>query len=231
MTPRRSLPADDAAASDLSLPDLAHQLNGLLDGSMRSLRLAHRALGALPEDARHAEAMERLRRAESSMHDIADLLERVMVGRTGAAGILGTERGLADEVVHTVEGLAACAADGVVAVDYHIDPAIAHLPAGPLGALLHNALRNAIEACIRAKVADARVAVAVTLEGSTIEVAVRDNGPGFDAGAPPDGHGLGLGVCRRIVGELGGTIDVGPAGDAPGAHLRARVPLERLRSS
>ena len=79
-------------------------------------------------------------------------------------------------------------------------------------------------------------------EGEDWSVTVTDTGPGIPADArtkvfepfyrlPRDersgseGHGLGLAICRELVDQMGGTIEIGPAVE-PGTLVTVRLPVE-----
>jgi len=49
-------------------------------------------------------------------------------------------------------------------------------------------------------------------------------GRGEQAGGYPHGHGLGLELCRRIVADLGGHLELADRPGGPGALLRVVVP-------
>lgn len=59
--------------------------------------------------------------------------------------------------------------------------------------------------------------------GGALEVEVSDDGCGIAPGTRP---GIGLVSMRERASELGGTLDVGPAG-RQGTRIRARLPLRR----
>ncbi len=90
--------------------------------------------------------------------------------------------------------------------------------------VLHNLVRNAAEAlqggAVRAA-EGARIVIATRGAGGgdTVQVAVRDNGPGIGSEqlgrlfepfftTKPGGMGLGLSLCERLVETLGGRIEV-----------------------
>jgi len=108
---------------------------------------------------------------------------------------------------------------------------------GRLRQLLHNLLKNALEA-VR-EVADARITVTTRIADGggmkQIELCVDDNGPGIEPGVlenifepyvstKPKGSGLGLAIVKKIVEEHGGTISAGN-GEAGGAQIRIRMLL------
>jgi len=66
------------------------------------------------------------------------------------------------------------------------------------------------------------VSVTVATRGDGLEIEIRDDGRGFDSGAPAAGFGL-LGMRERLA-LVGGSLDVaGAAGQ--GTTVRARIPL------
>ncbi|MGD8313027.1 MAG: ATP-binding protein, partial [Gammaproteobacteria bacterium] len=109
--------------------------------------------------------------------------------------------------------------------------------AGRLRQLLHNLLKNALEA-VR-DVPDACVTVIThVLEAdgrSYVELWVEDNGPGFEPGVldnvfepyvstKPKGSGLGLAIVKKIVEEHGGIIGAETM-ETGGARVRIRLQL------
>ena len=106
--------------------------------------------------------------------------------------------------------------------------------AGRLRQLLHNLIKNALEA-VR-EVPDARIIVSTgsvsAMEANQIELCVDDNGPGFEprvlenifepyVSTKPKGSGLGLAIVKKIVEEHGGTISAESSQDG-GALVRIR---------
>jgi len=78
-------------------------------------------------------------------------------------------------------------------------------------------------------------------EGEDWSVTITDTGPGIPADArtkvfepfyrlPRDersgseGHGLGLAICRELVDQMGGTIEIGPSVE-PGTLVTVRLPV------
>ena len=232
--PSRQPPGD----SGLSLRQLAHELNSLLDGSLRCLRLAERALdeSELPRNPDLDTVLHRLRMAEDGMKDIAVVLNRAMSGPVSDAELLRSERTVGEELEHVLARISPMAEER--SVQLHVDLAddAAALPAGPLGPVLLNALRNAIEACGTSRAAERRVKTSITVNrrGSELTILIPDTGPGLGDSASPGrsnkagGHGIGLGVCRDILAELGGRFEIGNAPFGRGAVMQAHVPLASL---
>ena len=109
--------------------------------------------------------------------------------------------------------------------------------AGRLRQLLHNLIKNALEA-VKGR-PDARITVSTGAvdgpEKSQIELCVEDNGPGFEqdvlenifepyVSTKPKGSGLGLAIVKKIVEEHGGKISA-ESGKAGGALVRVRLLL------
>jgi nitrogen fixation/metabolism regulation signal transduction histidine kinase len=114
---------------------------------------------------------------------------------------------------------------------------------GQLRQLLHNLLRNAIEAggetapppiCLSTRELETR-------GGRWLELEVLDRGPGFPAAvleqpfepyvtSKPGGSGLGLAISRKIVSDHDGVIEIG---NQPGGGARAviRLPLQSASRS
>lgn len=93
------------------------------------------------------------------------------------------------------------------------------LPSTPVRQAILNLLLNAVAAAPTGS----EVTLRTTFDGATLRVAIQDQGAGMpesaanlltggEASAPlRDGGGLGLWTTRRIVADLGGTIDVARA--------------------
>jgi nitrogen fixation/metabolism regulation signal transduction histidine kinase len=109
-----------------------------------------------------------------------------------------------------------------VQVDLDLDPAIERIEAdaGRLRQILHNLIRNAVEALEGQ--ADGWLGISTRAQGErgagVARIVVEDNGPGFPADAvdrvfdpyvtsKPKGTGLGLAIVKKLVEEHGGWID------------------------
>ena len=119
----------------------------------------------------------------------------------------------------------------------HTGPARIEGDAGRLRQLLHNLVKNGLEA-VNGN-ADARIMVAtqtMQVNGTDyIELSVSDNGPGFAAGVidnvfepyistKPKGSGLGLAIVKKITEEHGGLITVKNM-QSGGALIRIRLQM------
>jgi signal transduction histidine kinase len=222
-----------AEAGGLSVSALAHELNSLLDGSMRHLRLADRTIDGL--DAVDGDPLRsvqsRLRVAEAALQDMARVLARVMDGARVDGDALRSPRTIGEEVEHLMAALRPSAERQSVTLSASIDAAAFAMPAGVLGAVIMNALRNAIEACAEAPGESQRVETTIrTLAADDlVQIVVEDTGPGVPDGViEPRGYGLGLETCRTLVDSLGGSLELRNADEGRGAVLEVRVPRGSL---
>ncbi len=103
--------------------------------------------------------------------------------------------------------------------------------------LLHNLIKNAIEAQSQVNVASVLLQTRLfsARRGQFVELTVEDAGPGLPSEAldrlfepyvtsKPKGSGLGLAIVKKIVEEHGGSVSAGnsPSG---GARIRVRLPV------
>ena len=119
------------------------------------------------------------------------------------------------------------------------DP-ILRADAGRLRQLLHNLLKNSLEAIGDTRKPHVEVSTRDVVEGSRswIELAVADNGPGLPEGfgerwfepyttSKSKGTGLGLAVAKKIAEEHGGSIRAENR-DGGGAVFTVRLPRESV---
>lgn len=106
--------------------------------------------------------------------------------------------------------------------------------------VLLNLLRNSTEEIARVDSASREVAIAARLapgDPGFVELAVRDNGPGFSreiadrlfkafATTKPAGTGLGLSISRSIIEAHGGRIWIAEDGSWQGADVRFTLPID-----
>lgn len=121
-----------------------------------------------------------------------------------------------------------------------------------LGEVITNLLRNALEALVRPDGAATGIIAPQTREPQVdlkvhpigappgLELIVDDNGPGIPESKRPElfrpffttkaqGTGLGLALCRKILREHGGSIEI-EANPTGGARFLMRLPLGEQRS-
>lgn len=136
--------------------------------------------------------------------------------------------------------------DGLPTVELNLDEALGEVQADQvrIRQLLHNLIRNAIEAMDGQN--NGKLSISTRLErvGSKeiAEIKVSDNGPGIDAATMEHlfdpyvttkrkGTGLGLAIVKKLVEEHGGTV-IAENLDESGACIMVRLPVkETSRSS
>jgi two-component system sensor histidine kinase KdpD len=111
------------------------------------------------------------------------------------------------------------------------------VPADPV--LVEQVLVNLLENASRHTPAGTPIDIAASRDGDRVRVEVFDRGPGLapgtearvfekfyrGAGAPAEGSGLGLTICRGIVAAHGGTIEAANRPEG-GASFRFTLPID-----
>lgn len=101
--------------------------------------------------------------------------------------------------------------------------------------VVYNLIINAMEAIAGAGVPDGRIVISSTVRDGRVRVTFQDNGPGigvpqreqvFDAFYTTKGSGMGMGlaICRSVIGAHGGTLLIEDS--EQGARLSFDLPLE-----
>jgi nitrogen fixation/metabolism regulation signal transduction histidine kinase len=125
----------------------------------------------------------------------------------------------------------------------HAEDIVINIDASRFRQVLHNLLKNAIEAC-----EDANLSVDIVISYHTIdinehnwlEVTIRDHGPGMPepiidklfepyATTKKKGTGLGLAIVKKIIEEHGGDVWAENL-ETEGTNMIIRLPLEDVRS-
>jgi nitrogen fixation/metabolism regulation signal transduction histidine kinase len=144
-----------------------------------------------------------------------------------------------DKLVHEVVDLYRAQESGIeIILKTDSDLPEVEADVGRIRQILHNLIRNAIEAlehttdgCIEVSVSAAEV-----LEVEVVEIVVADNGPGFHTGpvsqvfdpyvtTKPKGTGLGLAIVKKLVEEHAGTIQAENRKEG-GAVIRIELPID-----
>jgi signal transduction histidine kinase len=224
------------------LTALTHDLANLLDGSMRCLGLARRALGRELAVVGAEEIDETRRQVDTTVYGalerMADLVQAAM---RGSAAVVSPGEGggraitLQEAIAHAARVVAPEALGLKVRVDVSFSDELAGLPAGPLYTVVLNGLRNALESIGRlpesARRDGGRVQILALVRQSPragrrfVIIEVLDDGAGIRSAAAgarafeignsskPGGMGVGLALAREVVREVSGTIELRPRPD------------------
>lgn len=183
-----------------------------------------------------ADVTQRLQSAEQGMRQMATLLRQWLQASHFATPATAVPKQNNDDdangevsqtasIGHVVEMAMRLATpqarDHGIALAAQIDPSVADIPAGPLYHAIANALRNAIDAIAQSPtpVDSPRIELVIFLDRDHLVIKIDDNGPGIGPEmldkhgdcrigetSKPDGHGLGLTLCRDTADSLGGTL-------------------------
>ncbi|MEQ9096057.1 MAG: ATP-binding protein [Phycisphaerales bacterium] len=235
------------------LTSLAHDLNNLLDGSMRQLALARQSLDA-ELSASAVQELDGVRQhvntAYQAMERMCDILHATLSGAPGGPGSPTIARGapisLAEAAEHALAVVGPAAAEALAKLEGRLEPGVERVAAGPIYPLILNGLRNAIEAVERSG-KPGKVTLSLRLEedegdGTQVVLEIRDSGPGLDLSVASSrlfepgvtskekGFGLGLAISAEVARDMGGTLELTPSRGG-GAVLRARYPVPQDRGA
>ncbi len=215
---------------------LAHEIkNPLTPIQLSAERLRHKYLDTMSED--EAQVLDRA--THTIVQQVEAMKEMVNAFSDYArAPDMDVGRFSLDKLVHEVVDLYR-AQDSGVDIVVTSDPAMPLIDAdiGRVRQILHNLVRNAIEALENTKHGRVEVHVS-TAEIDGVEIAqirVEDNGPGFQTGSvtqvfdpyvttKPKGTGLGLAIVKKLVEEHMGTIRADNRKEG-GALISIRLPM------
>ena len=185
-------------------PDLALATSALVDITADGRR-ASDVIASMRQLLQRGDAREEPIDLHALVHDVADLLRSEAIGRGVAIVTEGSARAL---------------------------PPV-HGDLLQIKQLLINLLVNAIEAAASVASGPRRVEAVTSLQGSELEIVIRDSGPGLPGDAErlfqpfvthrPGGLGMGLTISRTIAEAHGGHL-WGETGD-DGAVFTLRLPL------
>lgn len=224
------------------LTALTHDLANLLDGSMRCLGLARRALGRELAVVGAEEVEETRRQVDTvygALERMADLIQAAMRGSASVAGspsIAASRPITLQEAIAHAARMVAPEAQGLrVRIDVSFADELAAVPAGPMYTVILNGLRNALESIGRlpesARRDGGRVEVLAMARNSPkagrrfLVIEVLDDGAGIRSAAQgarafrigssskPGGLGVGLALAREVAREVAGTIELRPRPD------------------
>ncbi len=217
------------------LARLAHEIRNPLSSLDIHVQLLEEDLGALAPQNREQLAA-RLEIIHGELHRLEGIVDRFL--RLAGPSALDLEAvEIPKLVAHVCELLRPEASGREIEIVARVEESVPHLRAdsGRLTQALLNLLINAIQAVERRGKID--VHAAVSADGYSLVLEVRDNGPGippeklasiFDPyfTTKPEGSGLGLWIAQQIAVAHGGSLQ---ATDAPGggAVFTLLLPVER----
>ncbi|MBY0114297.1 MAG: HAMP domain-containing histidine kinase [Phycisphaerales bacterium] len=201
--PRSITRVDSGPAQIDRVAALVHELDNLLDGSLRCVGLAVRTLNAESGAVGLSEidsVRHQLETAAKALERMAGLVHAAMRGRSYSIGSLTTDDAptvsLRDAIEHAADVMRLSAQQHHTTISVEVDPDIADCPSGPLYSALLNGIKNAVESVVAV---GGRGAVQVTcrveatatsrsrVPGSTtrwVRINIADDGAGLARGVP-----------------------------------------------
>ena len=185
---------------------IAREVHDAISQHLFGLRMIAAGMVRADPENQQAEAIERI--SEEALRDVQALLVELRPASLDGAGLAPALQEICTAYHHRLG----------VTVDARLDNVTVPAP------VEHALLRITQEACTNAvRHGNARrLTVSMTRQDGHVELAVRDDGTGFDPAAPHAGSGLTH--IRDRVTELGGTVHIDSA-PGHGATLTARVPV------
>jgi len=238
----RSVTRPDSASNQVDrLSALVHELDNLLDGSLRCVSLAARTLDGSIGAVGIVEiesVRKQLETASKALERMAGMVHAAMQGRAIPIGtVLDGDTPavtLAEAIEHAADVMRHAATTHQTTIELHIDEAVGMNPSGPIYPAVLNALKNALESI---EAAGGRGTVSVhcraecgpktrtkaATQWACIEIL--DDGAGmprgvtssrlFDAGfsTKSEGRGIGLALSRSLLERMGGHAEISPRDD------------------
>ncbi|MET3134206.1 two-component system OmpR family sensor kinase [Oxalobacteraceae bacterium GrIS 1.11] len=216
------------------LHDVSHELRSPLARLQAAIGLAHQQPDKLQA------SLERIERESVRMDKLVGELLTLSRLEAGALQAGGEDISIADIIEDIVGDARFEAAARGLRIDVSGDADwLVHGRADLLGRALENVVRNAI----KHSPPDGTVEVALSATGQQLRIEVLDRGPGvaeaeikaiFEpffraAGAPADGHGLGLAIARHVILAHRGGIAARNR-DGGGLCIEMVLPLAGARS-
>jgi signal transduction histidine kinase len=180
--------------------------------------------------------------AASLAEDLSQIEDSIQVSRRIFGGMLRFARGgtvpdAGADVRQSVDNTLAILKEGLsrrgIQIELAIEPGLPSLPGlrGDMEQLFLNLLTNARDAMPTG----GHLTVSARRAGASLELAVEDTGTGIASehlpkimepfySTKPGGNGLGLSICRSIVWQLRGKLDIRSA-PGQGTRVSAVIPL------
>ncbi len=205
---------------------LAHEINNPLEGMSNYLHLAREALARNET----ATSERRLAEVQHGLERVAAIARRVL-DHAGQGRLPDRELDLGEVIAQSVELVRVRREFASIRFDLDLVLERVHVRGSPvtLGQVFLNLVLNACEA----QPGGGEVRVGCRREGEWAVAHVADRGPGVPPAvrdrifepfeSTKRSLGLGLSICRSIVGEHGGTIEV-EDGASGGAVFRVKLP-------
>ena len=240
----RAAKAARAAAPAITPDQLAHELNNLLDGSLRGVGMTLRRIDDLPvDDVTREKLKQYLGTADHAMRQMVDVIDRFANqpadGTASLNHLMHAPGTMLDALTHAVNVYGPAIEQRGIELVTRLAPEVSDLPAGPIYTALANAINNALQAIERSNDEAHRITVRLVDDAENpghLLIEVTDTGVGLDPRligqdggflfgitTRAQGHGVGLGVCRQIAEDLGGQLTVASLPDR-GARFALSVP-------
>ncbi len=248
------------------LTTLAHELGNMLDGSMRWLGLIADSLSETERDGQEAfDRLEITRDQVMSVHSqlerMSGIVDVAMRGKAMAIGspLLGSEAAvsLGEAIDHAIDVVTPHASVYNARIEVNIEREAGLTSAGPLYSVILNGLQNSIESiarCSKTEEGEAQGLIQISAKMSEdmgqrwVQIEIGDDGHGLPMSSDHDwpfrhgftikseGGGVGLSICRLLVHEAGGSIELVPREDRKderreGAVLRIRCRAQNDETS
>lgn len=239
--PRSVMRSDSAPSQVDRLSALVHDLDNLLDGSLRCVSLAARTMNGTVGNMGlvEIEAVRRqLETASKALERMAGMVHAAMQGRAIPIGSVldGATPSvtLAEAIEHAAEVMRHSASSQGCTIDVRIESSIGAQPAGPIYSAILNAIKNALESIEAAggtgtilidchAELDDKAPGRAGVQWACIEVV--DDGAGIPKGVPTsrlfaagystkaEGRGIGLALSRSLLESMGGHAELCPRDD------------------
>lgn len=229
--------ADRLASIGMMSAAVAHEINNPLTYVQLCLQYLDRELPRLLEGPHRERALEQVRNASHGIERVATIVRDLRAFARADGGELGSVDPIAciEQALKLVDNEIRHRAR--VIRDFQPVPAV-QANASRLEQVFVNVVINAAQAMAAGDTQTHELRIATRARDGAVEIAISDTGPGiapelrervfepfFTTKAVGVGTGLGLAVCRSIVEQVGGRIELGEA--AHGALVLITLPARR----